>query len=332
VTFRLPRLATALATATLTTVAALGLTLFGASAAAAYPDKPIKLVVGYPPGGAGDTVARLFAGPLSEQLGQPVVVENRPGAGAVVAAQQVVSAPADGYTIFFTGNSTLTINPYTFKSLPYDPRTSFTQLGMVAAMPLLLLTTPDGPSSVAALVDKARAEPQKWSFGSYGLGNAGHFAGELLNAEAKIAVTHVPHSGSSPNLTALIGGHIPMAVDTALASVPQVRAGKVKALATFSDKRLPSLPDVPTIGEAGYPGATIDTWLLFLAPANLPRDVEQRLSEALAAATRRPDVKQKILDANIVPAYLDGPAAAQRVDVELKQMKGVAERAGVKPQ
>ncbi|MFT3800826.1 MAG: tripartite tricarboxylate transporter substrate binding protein [Burkholderiaceae bacterium] len=321
---RLPRVAAALAI--------VGLALSGTGALAAYPDKPIKLVVGYPPGGAGDTVARLFAGPLSERLGQPVVVENRPGAGAVVAAQQVASAPADGYTIFFTGNSTLTINPYTFKSLPYDPRTSFTPLGMVAALPLVLLTTPDGPSTVAAFVDRARAEPQKWTFGSYGLGNAGHFAGELLNAEAKLAVVHVPHSGSSPNLTALIGGHIPMAVDTALASVPQVRAGKLKALATFSDKRLPSLPEVPTIAEAGYPGAAIESWLLFLAPAKLPADVEKRLSDALADAARQPAVVQKVLDANIVPVYQDGASVARRIDVELKQMKDITERAGIKPQ
>lgn len=303
-----------------------------AGPAAAYPDKPIKLVVGYPPGGAGDTVARLFAQPLSEQLGQPVIVENRPGAGAVVAAQQVAKAPADGYTLFFTGSSTLTVNPFTFKSMGYDPRTSFTPLASVAILPLVMLTTPDGPNSVAELVSKAKAEPNKWSFGSYGLGNAGHFAGELINAEAKISLTHVPHSGSAPNLTALMGGHIPAAIDTSLASVPHARSGKLKALATFSDKRLQNLPTVPTIAEAGYPGARIEGWLVFLAPANLPGKVEARLSEALATLARRPDLVQRVVDLNLIPEYGDGPSIRKRVDAELTQMKGIVDRAGIQPQ
>ncbi len=299
---------------------------------AAYPDKPIKMVVGYPPGGAGDTVARLFAQPLSEQLGQPVVVENRPGAGAVLAAQQVARAPADGYTLFFTGSSTLTVNPFTFKSMGYDPRTSFTPLASVAILPLVMLTTLDGPNSLAELVSKAKAEPNKWSFGSYGLGNAAHFAGELINAQAKINLTHVPHSGSAPNLTALLGGHIPAAIDTALASVPQVRAGKLKALASFSDKRLQNLPTVPTIAEAGYPGAKIESWLVFLAPADLPDKVEARLSEALAALAKRPELVQRMVELNLIPEYGDGASIRKRIDAELTQMKGIVERAGIQPQ
>lgn len=306
--------------------------LWASPAMAAYPDKPIKLIVGYAPGGAGDTVARLFAQPLSEKLGQPVVVENKPGAGSVLAAQLVTGAPADGYTLLFTGNSMLTVNPYTFKSLSYDPRKGFTPLGMVAVMPLVLLTTPTGPNTVAEYVSKAKAESGKWSFGSYGLGNAPHFAGEMLNRAAGIDAVHVPFSGSAPNLTALLGGQVPMSVDSVLASAPHIKAGKLKALATFSDKRLPNFPNVPTIAEAGYPAAALDTWLLFLAPPKLPADVDKRLSEALAEVVKRPDVLKKIIELNIVPQYLDGPHTQARIEQELVKMKDVAARAGIQPQ
>jgi tripartite-type tricarboxylate transporter receptor subunit TctC len=302
------------------------------SAQAAYPDKPIKLVVGYPPGGAGDTVARLFAQPLAEKLGQPVVVENKPGAGSVLAAQAVTGAPADGYTLLFTGNSMLTVNPYTFKSLPYDPRKGFTPLATVAIMPLVLLTTPNGPASVAEYVAKAKAEPGKWSFGSYGLGNAPHFAGEMLNRAAGIQAMHVPFSGSGPNLTALLGGQIPMAVDSVLASAPHIKAGKLKPLATFAQKRLPNFPDVPTIGEAGYAAASLDTWLLFLAPPRLPAEQRKVLEDAFAELVKRPDIAQKIVELNLVPHYDDGARTQAHIETELGQMKDIAAKAGIQPQ
>ena len=303
-----------------------------APALAAYPDKPIKLVVGYPPGGAGDTVARLFAQPLSEKLGQPVVVENKPGAGSVLAAQAVTGAAADGYTLLFTGNSMLTVNPYTFKSLPYDPRQGFTPLATVAIMPLVLLTTPTGPATVAELVTRAKAEPGKWSFGSYGLGNAPHFAGEMLNRAAGIQMVHVPFSGSAPNLTALLGGQIPVSIDSVLASAPHLKAGKLKPLATFSDKRLPNFPNVPTIGEAGYPKAGLDTWLLFLAPPKLPAEVRKSLEDAFTELAKRPDVVQKIVDLNLVPHHDDGAKTQAHIERELKAMKDIAAAAGIQPQ
>ena len=309
-----------------------GAALWASTVWAAYPDKPIKLIVGYAPGGAGDTVARLFAQPLSEKLGQPVVVENKPGAGSVLAAQLVTSAPADGYTLLFSGNSMLTVNPYTFKSLPYDPRKGFTPLGMVAVMPLVLLAAPTGPSTVAEYVSRAKAEPGKWSFGSYGLGNAPHFAGEMFNRAAGIDAVHVPYNGSGPHLTALLGGQVPMGVDSVLASAPHIKAGKLKALATFSEKRLPNFPCVPTVAEAGYPAAALDTWLLFLAPPKLPADVDKRLSDALAEVVKRPDVIQKIIALNIVPQYLNGPHTQARIEQELVKMKDVAARAGIQPQ
>ena len=303
-----------------------------APALAAYPDKAIKLVVGYPPGGAGDTVARLFAQPLADKLGQPVVVENKPGAGSVLAAQAVTTAPGDGYTLLFTGNSMLTVNPYTFKSLPYDSRKGFTPLGTVAIMPLVLLTTPSGPATVGELVAKAKAEPGKWSFGSYGLGNAPHFAGEMLGREAGIQMVHVPFSGSAPNLTALLGGQIPVSIDSVLASAPHIKAGKLKALATFSQKRLPNFPHLPTIGEAGYPKASLDTWLLFLAPPKLNPEVHKRLNDALAELAQRPDIVQKIVDLNLVPHHEDSAKTQAHIERELADMKEIAAKAGIQPQ
>ena len=299
---------------------------------AAYPDKAIKLVVGYPPGGAGDTVARLFAQPLSEKLGQPVIVENKPGAGSVLAAQAVTSAPGDGYTLLFTGNSMVTVNPYTFKSLPYDPKKGFTPLATVAIMPLVLLTTPNGPANVGEFIAKAKAEPGKWSFGSYGLGNAPHFAGEMLNREAGIQMVHVPFSGSAPNLTALLGGQIPVSIDSVLASAPHIKAGKLKPLATFAQKRLPNFPNVPTIGEAGYPKASIDSWLLFLAPPKLNPEVYKKLNDSFAELAKRPDIVQKIVELNLVPHHEDGAQTQAHIERELKEMKDIAAKAGIQPQ
>ena len=310
--------------------AALALSAWAAHAA--YPDKAIKLVVGYPPGGAGDTVARLFAQPLSEKLGQPVIVENKPGAGSVLAAQAVTSAPGDGYTLLFTGNSMVTVNPYTFKSLPYDPKKGFTPLATVAIMPLVLLTTPNGPANVAEFIAKAKAEPGKWSFGSYGLGNAPHFAGEMLNREAGIQMVHVPFSGSAPNLTALLGGQIPVSIDSVLASAPHIKAGKLKPLATFAQKRLPNFPNVPTMGEAGYPKASIDSWLLFLAPPKLNPEVYKKLNDSFAELAKRPDIVQKIVELNLVPQHEDGAQTQAHIERELKEMKDIAAKAGIQPQ
>ena len=238
----------------------------------------------------------------------------------------------DAGTLLFSGNSMLTVNPYTFKSLPYDPKQGFTPLGTVAIMPLVLLTTPTGPANVAEFIAKAKAEPGKWSFGSYGLGNAPHFAGEMLNREAGIQMVHVPFSGSAPNLTALLGGQIPVSIDSVLASAPHIKAGKLKPLATFSQKRLPNYPNLPTIGEAGYPKASIDSWLLFLAPPKLNPEVHKKLNDALAELAKRPDIVQKIIDLNLVPHYEDSAQTQAHIARELAEMKDISAKAGIQPQ
>ncbi|KAB2895705.1 MAG: tripartite tricarboxylate transporter substrate binding protein [Burkholderiaceae bacterium] len=302
-----------------------------AAFAQTYPDRPIKLVVPFAPGGATDILGRLLATALSDKLGQPLVVENRPGAGTVVAGGMVAKAPADGYTLFLGASTTLTLNPAIRASLPYDPLRSFTPLGLVADMGLVLVAHNDTPGrTLQEFVALSKAAPDKFSYGSYGTGSSVHFGGEMLKSATGMRMMHVPFNGSSPNLTALMGGQVQVAVDTVVATTPLIKAGKIRPIAALGAQRLALLPQVPTVAESGYPGFNMDTWFAFLAPAGLPAPVQKKLEKALGDVMADPALRKKLVDIGLSPAWGPGSALQERIERELPQMRAVAARADIR--
>ena len=254
-----------------------------------WPDHPIRLVVPFAAGGATDVLGRLLAVGLGEKLGQTVVVENKPGASTVIGATQVAKATPDGYTLLLAASTTLTLNPAIRHNLAYDPVKSFAPLGLVADMSLVLVANPEVPvNSLKDLVAQAKANPDKFSYGSFGSGSSVHFGGEMLKSATGTRMVHVPFNGSAPSLTALAGGQVQVAVDTVVASLPLIKGGKIKPLAVLSAQRLPALPQVPTVAESGYPGFQMGTWFALMAPAGLPAPVQQKLEKALAEVANAP--------------------------------------------
>ncbi|KWR77492.1 Bug family tripartite tricarboxylate transporter substrate binding protein [Cupriavidus sp. IDO] len=302
-----------------------------AAQAPAWPDRPIRLVVPFAAGGATDVLGRLLAVGLGEKLGQAVVVENKPGASTVIGATQVAKAAPDGYTLLLAASTTLTLNPAIRHNLAYDPIKSFTPLGLVADMSLVLVASPDSPvNSLKDLVTQAKANPDKFSYGSFGTGSSVHFGGEMLKSATGIHMVHVPFNGSAPSLTALAGGQVQVAVDTVVASLPLIKGGKIRPLAVLSPQRLPALPQVPTVAESGYPGFQMGTWFALLAPAGLPAPVQQKLEKALADVANAPATRTRMAELALTPAYGNGAAVRARVEKELPEMRAVAARAGIR--
>jgi tripartite-type tricarboxylate transporter receptor subunit TctC len=275
-------------------VAALALAL--PAAAQGYPSKPIRFVVPYPAGGPLDTVARLLAQKVSESTRQPVVVDNKPGAGGNIGADIVAKSPPDGYTILMGAVATHAINPTLYASIPYDPVRDFTPVTQVASTPNVLVVNPAVPANdVKGFIAYARANPGKLNFGSGSTGSAGHLAGELFNAQAGVKMTHVPYKGAAPAMQDLLGGRIELMFDNLASSLAQVKAGKVRALAVTTARRSGLAPDLPTIAESGLPEFDISTWFGVFAPAGVPRDVVDRLHAEFTRALAAPDVREKML-------------------------------------
>lgn len=298
--------------------------------AQAYPSKPIQLVIPFPPGGATDVIGRLLGKQLSDRLGQSVVIDNRPGAGTIVGASYVAKAAPDGYTLLVSSGTTFTVNPAIHAKLPYDPVKSFEPIGLTGRTGLILLANRDVPvNNLKELVAAAKATPGKYSYGSFGSGTTAHFAGEMLFHTAGIQMLHVPYKGSSPAMTDLIGGQIPFTVDTVAAAVPQVKAGKVKAIAVTTARRSTLLPNVPTVGESGLPGMDADTWLAVVAPRGLPPEVKAKLEKALEQTMADPDTRSKLLANGFEPSYGSGAEVANLITRELPKMRAVAQRANI---
>jgi tripartite-type tricarboxylate transporter receptor subunit TctC len=295
-----------------------------------WPQKPIKLVVPYAPGGAIDTLARAIGPVLSEKSGQPVVIENKPGAGTALAASALAKTTPDGYTIMLGGSATLTFNPALKADLQYDSLKSFTPLAVVADVPLVLIANTDsGINTVGDLVRMAKANPEKISYGSFGMGSSAHFGGEMLKHALGINMIHVPYNGSSQTMTGLIGGQIQVAVDTASASSSFIQANKVKGIATLSGKKLASLPQLATVSESGAPGFELNTWAAIMAPAGLPEDIRQKLEGFLAASLQSPEIVSKITSMGLVPNYGNGAILKARIERELPMIKAVAVRSKI---
>lgn len=296
-----------------------------------YPARPVQLVVPFPPGGAVDIVGRLIGKPLGDALGQPVVVENKAGAGTIVGAGFVANAPADGYTLLISSGSTFTGNPALNPRLPYDPVRSYEPIGMVARVPLVLLAHRDVPArNLAEVIAAVKRTPDKFSYGSFGNGTTGHFAGELLWAATGIRPMHVPYRGSAPAMADLMGGQIPFTIDTVAAALPQLKAGKIKAIAVMGATRATQLPDVPTVAESGFPGFAADSWLAVVAPRGLPADARTRLQKALAEAMAAPEVRSKLIASGLEPAYEPADAVQSRIEEELPRMRAIAQRANIR--
>jgi len=265
--------------------------------AADWPTKPLKLIVAFPPGGASDIVGRFYADQLSSALGQPVVVENKPGAGTAIAAEAAAKADPDGYTLSLAPAGQLTILPHLAKDLRYDPIKDFAPVSVVASVPYVIAVNSTLPvKSLQDLTAYAKANPGKVSYSSCGNGTLCHLSGELYKSLTGTDLLHVPYKGSAPAITALLGGEVNTAFDTLSIIAPQVKAGKVKGLAISSAKRSAVLPDVPTATEAGLQGYEVSSWFGIVAPAATPRPIIDRLHTELARIAASPATKAKLAE------------------------------------
>ena len=297
-----------------------------------FPAKPVQLIVPFPPGGAVDIVGRLIGKKLGDRLGQPVVIENKAGAGTVVGAGYVANATADGYTLLISSGSTFTVNPALQAKLPYDPVKSYEPIGMVARVPLILLANREVPvSNLKQLITAVQRTPDRYSYGSFGNGTTGHFAAELTWSAAGIKLMHVPYRGSSPAMADLMGGQIPFTIDTVAAALPQLKAGKIKAIAVTGATRATQLPDVPTVAESGFAGFAADSWLAVVAPRGLPADAKAKLHKALAETLADADIRSKLVANGLEPAYAPGDAVLAQIEDELPRMRAIAQRAQIRP-
>lgn len=272
------------------------LVFFAAEALAqAYPTKPIRLVVGFPPGGAADTVSRAFQEPLSRALGQPIVVENRPGAGSSIAAEHVAKAAPDGYTMLIASPSSILVNPIITPKAGFQPLKDLVPVSKITSSPLILTVNPGvGVGSVGELIAHARKNPGKLNFASSGNGSAPHLAAVLFQRLAGVEMVHVPYKGGAPAVQSVLAGDTQLAFATPPSVLPLVQAGRLRALATTSRAATPLIPGIPGMGEAGLPGYEISFWYGFFVPAGTPREVVRRLFDATSQALRLPETARML--------------------------------------
>lgn len=297
-----------------------------------YPNHPVKIVVPFTPGGATDAVARQLANKLSTRLGQPVIVENRPGAATVIGAQAVADAAPDGYTLMLSGSSTYTVLPALKKQLPYDPLTSFAPIAIVAMAPVVLLAKNGLPARNAAeLAELARKRTGKTGlmYGTFGSGSAPHLAGEMFAQAARATLTPVPYKGSAQLVTALIGGEIDMGIDTASSAAPHVAAGKVRAIAVTGAHRSPQLPGTPTFAEAGMPSVSMVGWYALVAPAKTPAPALATLEQAVAGIMQDDEIRKAFAAMALEPVSMGPEAYRKQVTEELQVFGDIGRRASI---
>jgi tripartite-type tricarboxylate transporter receptor subunit TctC len=306
---RLPSRPRALLAATLSLLA-LG------HAQAAYPDKPIKIIVTFAAGGASDIVARTISEPLAKALGQPVVVDNKPGAGGTLGGLEVARAPADGYTLMLSNSTPLSIGPFTLPKQPYDPLKQFTHVALLGVAPVLIMANPkSGPATLKDL-PKAAADPA-YSFGSGGPGSIGHIVGEMTKSAMKVQMTHIPYKGGAPMTTDLIAGTIPLGIDVITAYVPMMKSGQIKGLAVTSKTRSPLAPDVPTVVELGLPMLVAENYFGVSGPAGLPKEVSDKLYAALEKIIADQAIVKRFEELGITPIKA---TSGEFVDMVVRQV------------
>lgn len=300
-------------------------------AADPWPNKPITYVVPFAPGGNTDTLARIIGPKVSTALGQPVVIENKPGAGGNIGSDFVAKAKPDGYTILGGTISSHAINASMYPNMPYDPIKNFEPITVLGQAPLLLVVPADSPyKTVKDLLDAAKAKPGSLSFASAGNGTSPHLAGELLKSSAKIQATHVPYKGSGPAVTDLLAGHVQFMFDTALIVGGHIKAGKLRPLAVTSSKRTSLFPDVPTLAEAGVPGYEIGSWQAVYAPAGTPKPIVERLNAEIVKALKSPDVAERFAGLGMEPVANTPAQMAEFNKAEVAKWAKIVKEANIK--
>ena len=313
-------------------------------AAAAYPDKPVRLVVTFAAGGASDIVARTISEPLAKALGQPVVVDNKPGAGGTIGGNEVARAAADGYTLMLSNSTPLSIGPFTLPKQPYDPVKQFSHVAMLGVAPVLVMANPKtGPATLKDMprfygggVSGGSASnasgngSNNTAFGSGGPGSIGHIVGEMIKHEMKFNMTHVPYRGGAPMTTDLVAGTIPLGIDVITAYVPMMKTGQIKGLAVTSRMRSPLAPDVPTVTELGLPQLTAENYFGVSGPAGLPKDVSDKLTKALADIVADPAVVKRFEELGITPVKMTSSDFAALVAKQIADWTPAIKAADVK--
>ena len=306
------------------------ITVAGA-ALAQYPAKPVRIVVPYPPGGTSDILARLIGAKLTDSLGQPFPVENRPGASGVIGSQAVAKAAPDGYTLLLGNASTHGVNSAIQKSLPYDAIKDFSPITVVGGTPNVILVHPDiAAKSLAELLALARSKPGRLNFGSTSLGGTPHMSAELLKMMTGVDIVHVPYKGAGPMLADLIGGQVQIGFDNLPSSTGHIRSGKVRALAVTTPKRWPGSPEIPTVAESGVPGYEVSGWFGLLAPGGTPRPVVDTLYRATSAALKLPETQKQMLELGAEPGGNAPDDFARQIAAEIEKWKKVVAATGVK--
>lgn len=297
-----------------------------------FPSKPLRLLVGAPPGGGNDIVARAVAQKLGEALGQTILVENRPGAGSMLAADLVAKSVPDGYAMYLA-NSSIAFAPTMYRALPFDPVKNLAAVGQVGRLPLVVLVNKSLPvNNLRELVDLARAKPRTVNFGSGGGGSPQHLAGELLNSIANVQMVHVPYKGTGPAMTDLIGGQIQVMIEPLAAALPHIRSGRVKALAVTASQRVPSLQEVPTTREAGLAGLDVTNWYGLVVPSGTPAEVVAKLNAALKKALADPSTAASLQSQGISSEAGTPAEFSELIAREIVRWKPIIEKAGVQPE
>jgi tripartite-type tricarboxylate transporter receptor subunit TctC len=303
----------------------------GAASAGSYPDKPVRIVVPYAAGGSTDLTARLMAKSMTTRLGQPVIVDNRAGAGGTIGHETVAKAAPDGYTLLFSAAGPLTVTPHTYPKLGYEPVKSFEPIMLVATQPLLLVVNPAMKvNSVADLTREAKTREGKLNYGSFGNGSAAHLAAESFKMLTKVQMMHVPYKGSSPALAGLVGGEIDLMFDVFSTAAPLAESGKLRPIAITSKERSPLFPNVPTMEEAGVRGMDAGTWFGILAPAGTPREIIDRLNQAANAALGEQELRSTLASQG---ATLRGGTPAEFSEFfngEFQKMGSLVKSVGIK--
>jgi tripartite-type tricarboxylate transporter receptor subunit TctC len=312
---------------------AAALLALGATAAqAAWPEKPIRIVVTFAAGGASDIVAREISVPLSKALGQPVIVDNKPGAGGTIGGAEVARSAPDGYTLMLANSTPLSIGPFTLAKLPYDPVKQFTHIAMLGVAPVAIMANPKaGIGSLKDLPKAVAAANGNLSFGSGGPGSIGQIVGEMVKIDMKLNMTHVPYRGGAPMTTDLIAGTIPLGIDVITAYVPMMKSGQIKGLAITSRARSPLAPDVPTVLELGYPDLVTDNYFGVSGPAGLPKEVSDKLASALADIVAQPAIVKRFEELGITPLKMSPEQFAGFVEKQIKDWAPAIKAAELKP-
>ena len=299
-----------------------------------YPVRPIKLIVGYAPGGTTDIIARIFAERLTVSMGQPVYVENIPGAGGNLGAAAVARAAPDGYTLQLGTMGNMTINPSVYKNMPIDTLKAFQPISNIATVPNIVVVNPSVPvKNIKEFVDWAKARPGQVFFASSGNGNAPHMTGELFNLAAGLEMVHVPYKGSGPALVDLMAGQgVQVMFDNIPSAINFVRGGKLKALAVTGANRVATEPNLPTIKESGYPDFVVETWFGLFAPAGTPRPIVDKLNAEIFAALKNPDIQNRLKDLGTQPSWTSPEDYQKLLESDYKKWADVAKKAKIEAQ